>query len=81
MLGKIVMEPSLRDINNDPIYVCYIIRMMKSRRMRWAGHVARMGETRNANRILVGKPEGKKPLGSPRRRWLENIEIDLREIG
>jgi hypothetical protein len=51
------------------------------RRMRWAGHVARMGETRNAYRILVGKPEGKKPLGRPRRRWVDNIKMDLREIG
>jgi hypothetical protein len=56
-------------------------RMIKSRRMRWAGHVARMGETRNAYRILVGKPEGKRILGRPRRRWVDNIKIDLREIG
>jgi hypothetical protein len=49
--------------------------------MRWAGHVARIGETRNAYRILVGKPEGKRPLGSPRRRWIDNIKIDIREIG
>jgi hypothetical protein len=48
--------------------------------MRWAGHVAQMGETRNAYRILVGKPEGKRPLGRPRRRWVDNIKIDLREI-
>jgi hypothetical protein len=54
-----------------------IIRMIKSRRMRWAGHVARMGEKMNAYRILVGKPEGKKPLGRPRRRWEDNIKIDL----
>jgi hypothetical protein len=54
--------------------------MIKSRRMRWAGHVARMGETRNAYRILVGKPEGKRPLGRPRRRWVDNIKIDLRVI-
>jgi hypothetical protein len=58
-----------------------IIRMIKSRRMRWAGHVARMGETRNAYRILVGKREGKRPLGRPRRRWVDNIKMDLREIG
>jgi hypothetical protein len=58
-----------------------IIRMIKSRIMRWAGHVARMGETRNAYRILVGKPEGKRPLGRPRRRWLDNIKMDLGEIG
>jgi hypothetical protein len=53
--------------------------MIKSRRMRWEGHVARMGEKRNAYRILVGKPEGKRPLGSPRRRWVDNIKIDLRK--
>jgi hypothetical protein len=52
--------------------------MMKSRRMRWAGHVARMGETRNAYRILMGKPEGKRPLGRSRRRWVENIKIALK---
>jgi hypothetical protein len=49
--------------------------------MRWAGHVARIGETRNACRILVGKPEGKRPLGRPRRRWVDNIKMELREIG
>jgi hypothetical protein len=49
--------------------------------MRWAGLVARLGEKRNAYRILVGKPEGKRPLGRPRRRWEDNIRIDLREIG
>jgi hypothetical protein len=57
-----------------------IIRIIKSRRMRWAGHVARMGEKRNAYRILVGKPEGRRPLGRPRRRWVGNIKMDLREI-
>jgi hypothetical protein len=55
--------------------------MIKSRRMRWAGHVARMEEKRNACRILVGTPEGKRPLGSPRRGWVDNIKTDLREIG
>jgi hypothetical protein len=55
--------------------------MIKARRMRWAGHVARMGEKRNAYRILVGKPAGKRPLGRPRRRWVDNIKMDLREIG
>jgi hypothetical protein len=49
--------------------------------MRWAGHVARKGETRNAYRILVGKPGGKRALGRPRRRWVNNIKIDLRELG
>jgi hypothetical protein len=54
--------------------------MIKLRRMRWAGHVARMGAKRNAYRILEGKPEGKRPLGRQRRRWVDNIKIDLREI-
>jgi hypothetical protein len=58
-----------------------IIRTSKSRRMRWAGHVARMGEKRNAYRILVGNPEGTRPLGRLRRRWVDNIKIYLREIG
>jgi hypothetical protein len=55
--------------------------MIKSRRIRLAGHVARMGEKRNAHRILVGNPEGKGPLGRTRRRWVGNIKMDLREIG
>jgi hypothetical protein len=55
--------------------------MIKSRGMRWAGHVARMGEKRNAYKILVGKPEGKRPLGRRSRRWVDNIKMDLREIG
>jgi hypothetical protein len=58
-----------------------IIRIMKSRRMRWAGHVARMGEKRNAYSLLVGKPEGSRPLGRPRCRWLNNIRMDLVEVG
>jgi hypothetical protein len=58
-----------------------IIRIMKSKKIRWMWHVARMGENRNAYRILVGKPEGKGPLGEPRRRWENNIRMDLREIG
>jgi len=49
--------------------------------MRWAGHVARMGEERGAYRVLVGKPEGKRPLGRPRRRWVDNIRMDLQEVG
>jgi hypothetical protein len=57
------------------------IRMMKSRRMTWAGHTARMGEKRNAYRILVGKPEGKRPLARLRRRWADNIKMGLRDIG
>jgi hypothetical protein len=58
-----------------------IIRIIKSRRMRWAGHLARMGEKRNSYRLLVGKPEGKRPLGRPRRSWVDNIKMDLLEIG
>jgi hypothetical protein len=58
-----------------------IIRMIKSRRMSWVGHVARMGEKRNACKILVRKPEGKTPLGRPRHGWVDNIKMDLREIG
>jgi len=49
--------------------------------MRWAGHVARLGEGRGVHRVLVGKPEGKRPLGRPRRRWEDNIKMDLREVG
>jgi hypothetical protein len=56
-----------------------IIRMIKSRRMTWAGHIARMGEKRNTYRILMGKPAGKRPLGRPRRRWVNSITMDLRE--
>jgi hypothetical protein len=58
-----------------------IIRQIKSRRMWWAGHVARTGEGRNVYRVLVGKPEGKRPLGRPRRRWEDEIKMDLGEIG
>jgi hypothetical protein len=58
-----------------------IIRIIKSTRMRWEGHVTRMGENRNVYRLLVGKPEGKRPLGRPRRRWIDNIKMDLLEIG
>jgi hypothetical protein len=59
----------------------YIISIIWSRRMRWAGHVARMGEKRNVYRLLVGKPEGKRPLGKPRCRWIDNIKMDLDRIG
>jgi hypothetical protein len=57
-----------------------IVRLVKSRRMRWAGHVARMGEGRGVHGVLVGRPEGNRPLGRPRRRW-ENIKMDLKEVG
>jgi len=58
-----------------------IVRVIKSRRMRWAGHVACMGEEREAYNFLVGKPEGKRPMGRPRRRWVNNIGMDLQEVG
>jgi hypothetical protein len=58
-----------------------IIRLIKSKRMRWAGHVAYMGEERKVHRVLVGKPERKKPLGRPRHRWEDEIRMDLRETG
>ncbi|KAJ4438916.1 hypothetical protein ANN_14870 [Periplaneta americana] len=58
-----------------------IIRNIKSRRLKWIGHVARILESRNAYRVLVGRPEGKRLLGRPRRRWEDNIKLDLREVG
>ena len=58
-----------------------IVRVVKSRRMRWAGHVARMGEGRGVHRVLMGKPEGKRPLGRPRPRWKDSIKMDLQEVG
>ena len=58
-----------------------IARAIKLRRMRWAGHVARMGEERGVYRVLVGKQEGKRPLGKPRRSWVDNIKLDLQEVG
>ena len=58
-----------------------IVWVVKSRRMRLVGHVARMGEGRGVHRVLVGKPEGKRPLGRPRRRWEDNIKLDLQEVG
>jgi len=58
-----------------------IVHMIKSRRMRWAGHIVCMGERRGVYRVLVGKPEGKRPLGGPRRRWEANIKKDLQEVG
>ena len=57
------------------------MRVIKSRRMRWVGHVARMGEERGVYRFLVGKPEGRRPLGTHRRRWVDNIRMDLQELG
>jgi hypothetical protein len=74
-----------RKLHNEELHNLYsttiIIRIIKSRRMRWAGHVARMGEKRNVYRLLVGKPEGKRQLGRPRYRWIDNIKMDLSEVG
>jgi hypothetical protein len=67
----------LNDLHSSP----NIILVTKSRRMRWAGHVARMGEKRGAYRILVGRPEGRRPLGRPRRRREGNIKMDFQEVG
>jgi len=64
----------LRDLHSLP----NTVRVVKSRRMRWAGHVARMGEGRGVHRVLAGKPEGKRPLGRPIRKWENNIKMDLR---
>jgi hypothetical protein len=79
-----VME-GWRKLHNEELHNLYsspsIIRIIKSRRMRWAGHVARMGEKRNVYKLLVGKPEGKRPLGRPRRRWIDNIKMDLLGMG
>jgi hypothetical protein len=74
-----------RKLHNEELRDLYslpnIVRVVKSRIMRWAGHVARMGKGRGVHRVLVGKPEGKRPLGRPRRRWEDNIKIDLQEVG
>jgi hypothetical protein len=74
-----------RKLHNAELHNLYsspnISRMIKSRRIRWPGHVARTGEKKNAYRTLVGKPEGKRPLGRPRCTWVYNIKIHLREIG
>jgi hypothetical protein len=74
-----------RKLYNEVLHNLYsspsIITIIKSRRMRWAGHVARMGEKRNVYRLLVRKPERKRPLGRPRCRWTDNIKMDLLEIG
>jgi hypothetical protein len=74
-----------RELHNEELHNLYsspnIIRIIKSRKMRWAGRVARMGDTRNTCRILVGKSEGKRALGRNRRSWVDHIKIDLTEIG
>jgi len=74
-----------RRLRNEELNDLYcspnIVRVIKWRRMRWAGHVASMGEEREVYRVLVGKPEGKRPLGRPRHRWADNIKMDLQEVG
>jgi hypothetical protein len=76
-----------RKLHNEELRELYsspsIIRIIRSRRMRWAGHVARIGEKKNAYRLMVVKPEGKRPIGRPRHRWVDNtrIEMDLSKIG
>ena len=74
-----------RKLHNEELSDLYslqnIVWVVKSRRMRWAGHVTRMGQGRGVYRVLVGKPEGKRELGRPRRRWEDNIKMDLQEVG
>jgi hypothetical protein len=74
-----------RKLHNEELNGLYslpnIVRVIKPRRLRWAGHVARMGDGRGVYRVLVGKPEGKRPLGRPRRRWGDNVRMDLQEVG
>jgi hypothetical protein len=78
-------DGSWRKLHNDELHSLYsspnIVRVIKSRRMRWVGHVAHVGEGRDIHRVLVGVPEGQRPLGRPRRRWEDNIKMDLGEIG
>jgi hypothetical protein len=77
-------DGSWRKFHDDELHNLYsspnIVRVIKSRKMRWAGHVARMEEGRGVYRLLVGRPEGRRPLGRPRCRWKDNIKMDLREI-
>ena len=79
------MTGEWRKLHNEELNDLYslpsIVQVVKSTRMRWAGHVARMGENRGVHRVLVGKPEGKRPLGRPRRRWEDNIKMDIQEVG
>ena len=74
---KKLYNEELNDLYTSP----NIVQVIKSRRMRWAGHVAHMGEGRGVYRVLVGKSEGKRPLGRPRPRWEDNIKMDLQEVG
>ena len=74
MSGFLILKATLYSSPN-------IVWVIKSRRLRWAGHVARMEEERGVHKVLVGKPEGKRPVGTPRRRWEDNIKMDLQEVG
>jgi len=84
-LGGTRYQGEWRRLHNEELNDLYsspnVVLVVKSRRMRWAGHVARMGEEMVVYRVLVGKPEGKRPMGRPRRRWVVNIRMDLQELG
>ena len=79
-----VLQNTVHNLYNEELSDLYslpnVVRVVKSGRMRWTGHVAHMGEGRGVHRVLVGKPEGKRPLGRPRRRWEDNIKMDLQEV-
>jgi hypothetical protein len=81
----ILLSVCWRKLHNEELRGLYsspsIVRVIKARRMRWAGHVACIGEVRGAYNILFGRPEGRRPLGRPRYRWEDNIKMDIREIG
>ena len=83
-IHRYVQSGERRRLHNEELNDLYsspnIVRVIKLRRMRWAGHVARMGEERGLYRVLVGKLEGRRPLGRPRRRWVDNITMDLQEV-
>ena len=83
--GKDEVMGEWRRLHNEELNDLYsspnIVRVIKSRRMRWVGHVVRMGEERGVYGVLVGKPEGRRPLMRPRRRWVDNIRMDLQEVG
>ena len=82
--GRDEVTGEWRRLHNEELNDLYcspnIVRVIKSRKMRWAGHVARMGEERGVYRVLVGKPVGRRPLGRPRRRWVDIIRTDLLEV-
>ena len=83
--NTLYMTGEWRKLHNEELSVLYsllnIVRVVKSRRMKWAGHVARIGKGRGVHRVLVEKPKGKKSLGRPRRKWEDNIKMDLQEVG